>query len=52
MRLIYSVSKILQVLESQGMSEIDAIEHFSYNINSAWVGEQTPIYCIDKFLNF
>lgn len=48
MRLIYSVSKCLEILEEH-MSEEDAIEFFEYNISSAWVGDKTPIWCFDNF---
>jgi hypothetical protein len=46
MRLIYSCSKIIDILK-QEMSEEDAIEHFEYNIKGAWLGDKTPIFCID-----
>jgi len=49
-RLIYSVKLIIeQLIREDGMDEIDAIEHFDYNIGGAYVGEQTPIYCHDDF---
>ena len=48
MRLIYSVSKCLEILQEH-MSEEDAIEYFEYNVSSAYVGEQTPIWCYDNF---
>lgn len=47
MRLIYSVKKCLDILESQGMKMIDAIEYFDYNVKDAYVGEKTPIWCED-----
>jgi hypothetical protein len=48
MRLIYSVNKCIDMLiENDGMSEEDAIDFFHYNTKSAWVGEQTPIWCTD-----
>lgn len=46
MRLIYSVSKCINILEKD-MSEEDAIEYFDYNIKGAYMGEKTPIFCID-----
>lgn len=47
-RLIYSVKLIIdKLIREDGMDEIDAIEHFDYNIGGAWVGEQTPIFCHD-----
>jgi hypothetical protein len=48
MRLIYSVSKCIEILQEH-MTEEDAIEYFEYNVSSAYVGEQTPIWCYDNF---
>jgi len=47
-RLIYSVSKCLEILQ-RDMSEEDAMEHFTYNVSGAYVGEQTPIWCWDLY---
>ena len=47
MRIIYSKSKIIDILIKEGMSEEDALEHFSFNIQGGYVGERTPIWCID-----
>lgn len=47
MRLIYSKSEVIKILVKEGMSEEDALEHFSYNIQGAYMGEKTPIWCID-----
>jgi hypothetical protein len=50
-RLIYSVTKCLEILvEVEGMSFEDAIEHFDFNVSGAYVGEQTPIWCVDNLL--
>jgi hypothetical protein len=46
-RLIYSVKKCIEILESQGMTQEDALEYFEYNVGSAYVGELTPIWCKD-----
>ena len=47
-RLIYSVSKCVEILkERDGMDEEEALEFFSYNVEGAYVGEQTPIWCTD-----
>lgn len=52
MRLIYSVSKCIDVLEQQqGMEFNDAIEHFNYNVSGSYVGPKTPIWCEDGFSN-
>lgn len=48
-RLIYSVPKCIRILMDEGMTEEDAMEHFSYNVAGSYVGEQTPIWC-DEFL--
>ena len=48
-RLVYSISKCIAILKKDGMTEEDAMEHFSYNVSGAYVGEQTPIWCNDNF---
>jgi hypothetical protein len=52
MRLVYSVSKCIDILIDQGMTEEDAMEHFSFNVAGSYVGEQTPIWCNDNFSIF
>jgi hypothetical protein len=49
MRLVYSVSKCIAILKEEGMTEEDALEHFSFNVSGAYVGEQTPIWCNDSY---
>lgn len=52
MRLIYSVSKVIETLIIEDeMNLEDALEHFEYNIRSSYVGEKTPIWCDDMYLN-
>ena len=49
-RLIYSVTLILdKLVKEEGLDEIDAIEHFEYNMRGGYVGEKTPIWCQDDF---
>ena len=48
MRLIYSVSKCLSILEKD-MTELEALEYFLFNVSGAYVGEKTPIWCLDNF---
>lgn len=48
-RLIYSVSKCIEILINQGLSFTDAYEHFYYNVKGSYMGEKTPIWCIDNF---
>lgn len=47
-RLIYSVSKCLEILEKD-MDKEEALEYFTYNVSGSYVGEQTPIFCWDNF---
>lgn len=52
MRLIYSVTLVIETLVSRDQMSIeDAIEYFEFNIRSAYVGSQTPIWCDDMYLN-
>ena len=48
-RVIYSTSKILEILMDGGMEYEDALEHFGFNISSSYIGEMTPIFCDDRF---
>ena len=48
MRLIYSVSKCLEILEKD-MDESEATEYFDFNISGDYVGERGPIWCWDNF---
>ena len=45
-RLIYSVTKCLEILEKDMDSE-EAMEYFDYNVSGAYVGEKTPRWCWD-----
>jgi glucose dehydrogenase len=44
-RLIYSVTKCIECLMEQGMTDEEASEYFYYNVSGAYMGEQTPIFC-------
>ena len=46
-RVVYSVTKVIAILEKE-MGADDAIEYFEYNVESAYVGERTPIWCQDE----
>jgi len=48
-RLVYSVKRVVSQLTGEGLSFEEAIEHFEYNIQGAYMGEQTPIWCYDMF---
>jgi len=46
MRLIYSVSKCIQIL-CRDMEEEVAVEFFDFNVRGSYVGDKTPIWCVD-----
>ena len=48
-KLVYSVSKCLNILMNEGMDFEDAYEYFYYNVEAAYVGEHTPIWVNDTF---
>jgi len=48
-KLVYSVSKCLNILMKDGMDFEDAYEYFYYNVEAAYVGEHTPIWVNDTF---
>lgn len=41
---IFSKAKCLDILISQGMSYEEAVEFFDFNVQSAWLGPNTPAY--------
>ena len=47
MRVIYSKSLCIDIIMSQGMDEDEALEYFEYNVSGAYIGEKTPIWCLD-----
>ena len=49
MRLVYSVSECIKIL-SRDMNEEDALEYFDFNVRGAYVGEKTPIWCVDNWV--
>lgn len=49
MRLIYSTTKVLQILIDGGMTFEEAQKYFDFNIYGAYVGEKTPIWCEDDY---
>jgi hypothetical protein len=49
MRLIYSVTKCIEILVNEGMEYEEALEYFDYNVKCAYFGEKTPIWCANNF---
>lgn len=49
--VFYSRERVLKILmERDGMSELDALEFGDYNIFNAYVGEKTPVFLHDFFV--
>ena len=42
--VVYDADKMHGILEAQGMTNLEAMEYFNFNIAGAYVGENTPIY--------
>lgn len=43
-RVIYSKSKMIDVLIQDGLTELDAVEWLEYNVWNTYVGEHMPIF--------
>ena len=51
MRVIYSVKKCIEILVvDQLLTDEEAVEHFEFNVAGSYMGEKTPIWCYDNFL--
>jgi len=51
-RIAYSTTKCLEILmKRDGMSEEEALEYFDFNIQGAYMGEKTPIWVDDTFID-
>ena len=46
LRVIYDYDLMIEILEDQGMEEMEAIEYLEFNVLNAYVGPQTPIFMI------
>jgi hypothetical protein len=49
-KLVYSISRILEILIEEGCTYEEAREHFDYNIGGGYIGEQTPIWVEDELI--
>ena len=45
-RVIYCVATMTDILITEGMDPVDAMEHLDYNVINAYVGEYTPIFLL------
>lgn len=43
---VYDYQKCIDILMLEGMAFEDALEHMSYNVVNAYVGEKTPIFVV------
>ena len=41
---VYNKSKCIELLIKEGMNEEEAEEYFQFNVEGAYVGENTPIF--------
>jgi len=44
MRLVIDEEKVIAILMEDGMELEDAVDYYHHNIESAYIGKQTPIY--------
>jgi hypothetical protein len=50
-RIIYDISVMIEILVKDGMTQEDALEYLNYNVLSAYVGDNTPIYIYTMGIN-
>ena len=50
MRIIYSVTKSIEILMKENMTYEEANEYFYFNVSGSYVGDKTPIWCYDNCL--
>jgi hypothetical protein len=43
---VYDRAKCIEILISEGLTSEEAEEHFEYNVQGAYVGENTPIFLV------
>lgn len=47
--IVYSKTKVIKILMNRDeMTYDDAVEYFNFNIESAYVGEKTPLWVDDE----
>ena len=44
------MQKIIEILEKDGMTEEEAIEYISFNVEGAYVGPKTPVFMWDALI--
>lgn len=46
--IIYSWKKCIEIVQSQGLSYEEAVEHLDFNVRGAYIGDSTPVFLIDN----
>ncbi len=49
--IAYSHSVCLQILEAQGLTRMEALEHIECNLIGSWVGKGTPVVIYEMDFN-
>jgi hypothetical protein len=44
--VLYNRTRCIEILIEEGMTHEDAEDHFCFNVEGSYVGEQTPMYAI------
>jgi len=47
MKVVYSEKKCIDILKQKGLDHKVALDHFEFNIKSAYMGDKTPIFVDD-----
>ena len=51
-RIVYSICECTEILmNDSNMTQEEAVEYFYFNVECSYVGEQTPIWVYDVWLN-
>jgi hypothetical protein len=48
-RLILSMSKVMEILIGEGLTDEEAMEHIDFNVRGGYVGIQTPKWLDDYY---
>ena len=43
-KVVYDYADCIQCLRDEGLTEMEAYDHFHYNTLGSYIGEQTPLY--------
>jgi hypothetical protein len=51
-RVVYSMERMLEHFQSEGMSEDESIEYIDFNILSTYIDENTPIHMWEDSIEY